>query len=206
MKIVLLGPPGCGKGTQAVSIAQHYNIPHISTGEIFRDNINGKTPIGLKIKEIIDKGNLCPDSLTIEIVKDRLRREDCANGYLLDGFPRNLLQAEALDGFSAPDKVINFSIELEKIERRIIGRRSCPKCGGTYHVDYIGDTKECPACGENLVIRKDDNPEVVKERLRVYKELTEPLIEYYNRQDKVFDINADNSIENVFEDIKKVLG
>ena len=206
MKLVLLGAPGSGKGTQASLISQRYNLPAISTGDIFRENIKNKTALGVKVKEVMDSGNLCPDDLTIELVKDRLSKPDCANGYLLDGFPRNLVQAKALDEFNKPDKVLDINVDLNKIERRLIGRRSCPKCNGSFHIDFIGDTKVCPTCGGELVIRKDDNVETVKERLSVYHNQTAPLIEYYQNQGNLIEINGDQKIEEVFSDIKKVLG
>ncbi len=206
MKLILLGAPGCGKGTQASSISDKYDLPHISTGDIFRENINNKTPIGIKVKEVMDNGNLCPDELTVELVKERLAKDDCKNGYLLDGFPRNLFQAKALDEFSAPDKVINIEVDLGKIEKRITGRRSCSKCKNSFHVDFIGDTKVCPDCGGELVVRKDDNPETVKSRLAVYKEQTEPLEEYYSKLGKLVNVNGNNGIEEVFAEIVKVLG
>ena len=205
MKLILLGAPGCGKGTQAAMITEKFGIPHISTGEIFRENIKNQTPLGLKVKSIMDEGRLCPDDLTVELVKDRLSKPDCEKGYLLDGFPRNLVQAQALDGFNAPDKVIDIVVDLDKIERRITGRRSCPSCKNSFHIDFIGNTKICPVCGNELIIRKDDNPETVKERLAVYKEQTAPLIGYYFNQNKLVDINGDKAIESVFNEIAKVL-
>jgi adenylate kinase len=206
MKLILLGAPGCGKGTQAGYITDKYDLPHISTGDIFRENIANKTPIGIKVKEIMDAGNLCPDELTVELVKDRLSKPDCKNGYLLDGFPRNLFQAKALEEFSSVDKVINIEVDLEKIERRITGRRSCPVCKGSFHIDFIGDTKVCPDCGGELIIRKDDNPETVKSRLAVYREQTEPLEEFYKAQGKLVNVDGNQSIDDVFAQIVKILG
>lgn len=206
MKLILLGAPGSGKGTQAAYISDKYDLPHISTGDIFRENIKNQTPLGLKVKAIMDGGNFCPDDVTIDLVKDRLSKPDCEKGYLLDGFPRNLLQASALDNFCAPDLVIDLEIDLKKIEHRITGRRSCPKCGNSFHVDFIGDTKVCPDCGETLVVRKDDTVEVVKERLRVYEKQTAPLIDFYKKQGKLVSIDGEKSIEEVFEQIIKVLG
>ncbi len=206
MKIVLLGAPGSGKGTQAKNIANKYNLTHISTGDIFRENIKAGTPLGLQVKEIIDKGNLCPDELTIELVKDRLSKKDCENGYLLDGFPRSIPQAVALDTFSSPDTIINLDVDLTKLEARITGRRSCPKCGGTFHVSFIGDVKACPTCGGELVTRKDDTPETVKERLAVYQAQTQPLIDYYGKAGKVKDVDGNLPIDQVFAEIEKVLG
>ena len=206
MKIVLLGAPGCGKGTQAAYISKKYNIPHISTGDIFRDNIKRETPIGIKVKQIMDSGNLCPDELTIELVRDRLSNPDCKNGYLLDGFPRNLVQAQALDEFNAPDSVIDIEVDFSKLEARITGRRSCPECGGSYHVSVIGDTTDCPNCGGKLIQRKDDNPTTVKERLTVYKEKTEVLIKYYKEQGKLKSVDGNATVEEVFSSIQEILG
>lgn len=206
MKLILLGAPGSGKGTQASFIAEKYNLPHISTGDIFRQNIKNQTPLGVKVKAVMDNGNLCPDDLTIELVKDRLSQEDCKNGYMLDGFPRNLIQAKALDEFASPDVIIDIDVDLKKIEHRLVGRRSCPKCSGSFHIDFIGNTEICPDCGEKLVIRKDDNVETVKERLSVYSSQTAPLIDYYKKQDKLRVVNGDQGIEEVFCEIKKVLG
>ena len=205
MKLILLGAPGSGKGTQAAYITEKYDLPHISTGDIFRENIKNMTPIGVKIIEVMDSGNLCPDDLTVELVKDRLEKPDCEKGYLLDGFPRNLFQAEALDGVNAPDKVINIEVDLAKIEHRIVGRRSCPKCKGSFHIDFIGNTDVCPDCGEKLITRKDDNPETVKERLAVYANQTAPLIDYYKKQGKLISVDGDKSITEVFDEIVKVL-
>ena len=206
MKVVLLGAPGCGKGTQAAKICEKYEIPHISTGDIFRENIKNQTPLGLKVKSIMDNGDLCPDDVTCELVKDRLSKEDCQKGYLLDGFPRNLFQAKALQDFAAPDVVIDINVDLAKIERRITGRRSCPKCGGSFHIDFIGNTDVCPTCGDKLVIRKDDTPEVIKERLSVYKSYTEPLIAFYSEKGLIREVDGDKSIDEVFDEIVKVLG
>ena len=194
MKLILLGAPGSGKGTQAAYISDKYDLPHISTGDLFRENIKNETPLGIKVKEVMDTGNLCPDDLTVELVKDRLSNSDCYNGYLLDGFPRNLLQAKSLDEFNSPDKVINLVVDLDKIEHRITGRRGCPKCGASFHVDFIGNVKTCPDCGAPLTIRKDDNPQTVKERLEVYKEQTAPLVDLYGKQGKLINIDGDKPI------------
>ncbi len=208
MKIVLLGAPGSGKGTQASRISEKYNLPHISTGDIFREITKSRTPLGNMVKELIDGGNMCPDHLTVEIVKERLSRPDCKNGYILDGFPRDIAQAKAFEGFGDPnpDFVINLDVDLNKIEKRITGRRNCSKCNNSFHVDHIGDVKFCPHCGGELVIRKDDNPEAVKERLKVYKTSTEPLIDYYREKGLLTTIDGDKAIDEVLEDIVKVLG
>ncbi len=205
MKIILLGAPGSGKGTQAFKISEKYNLPHISTGDIFREIISSGTELGNKIKSIIDGGNLCPDDLTMQIVKDRLSQPDCAKGYVLDGFPRTTVQAKALQEFSSPSVVLNLHIDLEKIEKRITGRRSCAKCANSFHIDFIGDTKICPVCGGELTIRADDNPTSVKERLKVYKNQTEPLIKYYGEMGSLKNIDGDKDIEQVFNDIVEVL-
>jgi adenylate kinase len=206
MKLILLGAPGSGKGTQAAYIAHKYDLPHISTGDIFRENMKNKTPLGLKIKETMDSGNLCPDDLTVALVKDRLSNPDCQKGYLLDGFPRDLYQAKELDKFAPPSCVIELSVDLNKIEKRITGRRSCPNCNGSFHIDFIGNTDKCPECGEKLVTRKDDTVETVKERLSVYAKQTEPLVDYYKKQGKLVEIDGNCSIEEVFSQIVKVLG
>ena len=205
MKVILLGAPGSGKGTQAQEISKKYGFPHISTGDIFRSNIKNQTPLGIKVKAIMDAGQLCPDDITVALVKDRVSEDDCKNGYLLDGFPRDLAQAAALEGFSAPDLVIDIDVDFALIERRITGRRSCPKCNGTFHIDVIGNTNICPVCGAELVTRKDDNAETVKDRLAVYQKQTMPLIEYYEKQGKLIRIDGNRSVEEVFKDIEKVL-
>ncbi len=205
MKIVLLGAPGSGKGTQASLISERYGLPHISTGDIFRENIKKGTPIGLKIKSIIDGGDLAPDELTIEIVKERLSQPDCKDGYLLDGFPRNVVQADALESLNAPTAVRNIDIPLTKLERRLTGRRSCEKCKSSFHVDFIGETDVCPECGGKLFVRKDDNPDSVKERFAVYAAQTEPLVAYYAEKNRLLAVDGDKPINTVFEEITKVL-
>lgn len=206
MKIVLLGAPGSGKGTQASLVSKEYGLLHISTGEIFRDNIQRKTLLGLKINELISAGNFCPDDLTIEIVKERLTQPDCTQGYLLDGFPRNLVQAKALSDFAKPDLVINIQIDLDVVQYRITGRRSCSKCNKIYHISALNNENTCPNCGGELITRKDDNVDSVKTRLKIYKDQTEPLIEYYKKQNILATVDGSQTIEQVFENIKKVLG
>ena len=205
MKLILLGAPGSGKGTQAAYITEKYDLPHISTGDLFRENIKNKTDLGLKVKAVMDTGELCPDNLTVEMVKQRLSQGDCDKGYMLDGFPRNVYQAEALDAICAPNVVINISVDLSRIEHRITGRRSCEKCKNSFHVDFIGNTEACPDCGGKLIVRKDDNPETVKERLSVYKTQTAPLIDYYSKQGKLVNVDGNRPIDQVFEEIVKVL-
>lgn len=206
MKIVLLGAPGAGKGTQAVRLAERYNVPHISTGDIFRKNIKERTPIGIEAKSYIDKGQLVPDEVTIKIVRDRLNADDCKNGYLLDGFPRNVLQAKALDEFSEVEKVVNIDVPLHKLMNRITGRRVCGKCGESYHVDYLDGKKECGKCGGDLMQRADDNEETVRSRLDVYVAQTAPLVDYYKGRGVLVDIDGDGSVDDVFATIAEKLG
>ena len=206
MKVILLGAPGAGKGTQAVRLAKRYNIPHISTGDIFRSNIKERTPIGIVAKSYIDKGQLVPDEVTIQIVKERLEKDDCKNGYLLDGFPRTVSQAEALDGFSEIDSVVNIDVPLHKLMRRITGRRVCGKCGESYHIDYLDGSTSCRKCDGELIQRADDNEETVGKRLEVYEKQTGPLIDYYKSKGKLIDVDGDGDIDSVFAAIVERLG
>ncbi|WP_373897467.1 adenylate kinase [Haloimpatiens sp. FM7315] len=213
MKIILLGPPGAGKGTQAKSISEKYCIPHISTGDIFRKNISEKTSLGVKAKEYMDKGLLVPDELTIDLVKDRLSKEDCKNGFLLDGFPRTVKQAEALDLFlKSNDEVIDTALLIEVprelILERMTGRRVCQLCGASYHVKFNPPKNEgiCDKCQSNLVQRKDDNEKTVKDRLDVYDNQTQPLIEYYKSRNVLSTVDGTLAIDKVFEDISSILG
>jgi adenylate kinase len=188
MKLILLGAPGAGKGTQAEVISQHLNIPTISTGNIIREALKSGTEMGMKAKEYMDSGKLVPDDVVIGIIKDRLAQDDCANGFILDGFPRTIPQAEALDRMGIViDKVIDIEVADETIARRVSGRRVCPACGASYHVDYKRPAVEdvCDKCGDTLVQRKDDHPDTVRERLHVYHEQTEPLKSYYAAQGKL---------------------
>ena len=206
MNVILLGAPGAGKGTQAVRLAEKYNIPHISTGDIFRSNIKGQTPIGIVAKYYIDKGQLVPDEVTIQIVKERLEKEDCQNGYLLDGFPRTVFQAEALDTFSKVEAVVNVDVPLGKLLKRITGRRVCAKCGESYHVDYLNGKTDCAKCGAELIQRADDNEVTVASRLEVYEKQTAPLIEYYAQKGVLLTVDGDGDIEKVFNSICEKLG
>ena len=206
MNIILLGAPGAGKGTQAVRLAEKYNIPHISTGDIFRSNIKGQTPIGIVAKSYIDKGQLVPDEVTIQIVKERLEKEDCQNGYLLDGFPRTVSQAEALDTFSKVEAVVNVDVPLNKLLKRITGRRVCAKCGESFHVDYLNGKTDCAKCGAELIQRADDNEATVASRLEVYEKQTAPLIEYYAQKGVLLTVDGDGDIEKVFNSICEKLG
>ncbi|MBN2260245.1 MAG: adenylate kinase [Clostridiales bacterium] len=213
MKLVLLGPPGAGKGTQAASIVEKYNLPHISTGDIFRKNLKEGTELGLKAKSFMDRGELVPDSLVVEIVVDRLSEGDTANGYLLDGFPRTVVQAEYLNDFLEKnddhlDYVLNIKVDPNVLVERAVGRRICKDCGATYHVDFNPSQVEgvCDKCGGELYQRSDDNEETVTNRIKVYTDETSPLIEYYNDKKLLVDINGQKDISDVFTDIVDILG
>ena len=213
MKIVLLGPPGAGKGTQAKSISNRYSIPHISTGDIFRKNISEETPLGIEAKTYIDNGQLVPDEVTINMVKDRLTWEDCKNGYLLDGFPRTVAQAEALQEFLASrneslDTALSIEVPSEFILERMTGRRVCPSCGASYHVKFNPPAKAgvCDVCGSDIVQRKDDTEETVSERLEVYERQTQPLIDFYNNKNLLSTVDGTKAINEVFESICSILG
>ena len=188
MKIIFLGAPGAGKGTQAENVSARYGIPAVSTGAIIREAIKNQTELGLAAKEYTEAGKLAPDEVVIGIIKERLAKEDCKNGFILDGFPRTVPQAQALDRMGIEiDMVISIEVADEAIVERMAGRRVCPDCGGTYHVDYkpSADGVHCDTCGTALVVRKDDNPEVVRDRLRVYHEQTEPLKDFYEKKGKL---------------------
>lgn len=205
MNIILLGAPGAGKGTQASKISEKYNLPHISTGDIFRDNIKRQTPIGLLAKSYTDNGKLVPDEVTCEIVKGRLENEDCKNGYLLDGFPRNLFQAGELDKFSEIDAVVNIDIDLSLLMDRLCGRRVCKECGESFHVNFLNGKTDCDKCGGALYQRKDDNEETVGNRLKVYNEQTAPLIQYYKDKKVLINIDGVGTIDEVFARIVAAL-
>lgn len=212
MKIVMLGAPGAGKGTQAIKIADKYDIPHISTGDIFRANIKGGTELGQKAKSYIDKGELVPDEVTIGMLLDRIAQDDCKNGYVLDGFPRTIPQAESLTEAlkSQGDKIdfaLNIDVPDEAIIKRMSGRRACPKCGATYHIVYAAPKKEnvCDKCGSELIIRSDDKPETVKDRLNVYHQQTEPLIAYYKAAGVLREVDGTQELPKVFEDVVAIL-
>ena len=213
MKIIMLGAPGAGKGTQAKKIADKYQIPHISTGDIFRANIKNGTELGKKAKTYMDQGLLVPDELVVDLVVDRVQQSDCANGYVLDGFPRTIPQAEALDAALAKlgDKVdyaINVEVPDENIINRMGGRRACVGCGATYHVAYNPPKKEgfCDIDGDQLILRDDDNPETVKKRLDVYHDQTQPLIEYYSSKQILKEVDGTVDMEDVFTAIVQILG
>ena len=212
MKIIMLGAPGAGKGTQAKMIAAKYQIPHISTGDIFRANIKNGTELGMEAKKYMDQGQLVPDELTVKILLDRVAQPDCSEGYVLDGFPRTIPQAEVLD--SALDKLgdsIDFAIDVdvpdENIVRRMSGRRACLSCGATYHIEHIPPKQEgvCDTCGQPLVLRDDDKPETVLKRLKVYHEQTQPLIDFYTKKGVLRSVDGTVDMNNVFETIVNVL-
>ena len=213
MKIIMLGAPGAGKGTQAKKIADKYSIPHISTGDIFRANIKEGTELGQKAKGYMDQGLLVPDELVVDLVVDRVKKEDCKNGYVLDGFPRTIPQAESLDAALAElnekiDYALNIDVPDDNIINRMSGRRACVGCGATYHVVNMPPKKEgiCDHCGEKLVLREDDKPETVKKRLQVYHDQTKPLIEYYDKKGSLLTVDGTLDINVVFEKITEVLG
>ena len=213
MKIVMLGAPGAGKGTQAKMISEKYGIPHISTGDIFRANIKENTDLGKKAKEYMDKGLLVPDELVVDLVVDRLAQDDAKKGYVLDGFPRTIPQAEALDEALAKigeklDYAIDVDVPDENIINRMSGRRACISCGGTYHIKYNPTKKEgiCDACGGELILRDDDKPETVTKRLNVYHEQTQPLIDYYTKAGILKEVDGTVDLDAVFEAIVKILG
>ena len=191
MNIILLGAPGAGKGTQATKISDKYGLPHISTGDIFRENIKNQTEIGLLAKSYIDKGQLVPDEVTCKIVENRIAKPDCEKGYMLDGFPRTIVQAEALDKITKIDLVINIDVDFSLIMDRICGRRVCKDCGESYHVSTLNGKTVCSRCGGELSQRKDDNPETVQSRLDVYEKQTSPLIEYYTKKGVLFTVKSD---------------
>ncbi|MCQ2436836.1 MAG: adenylate kinase [Clostridia bacterium] len=201
MKLIFLGPPGAGKGTQAAGVSANLRVPHISTGDMFRNAVNNKTPTGVEAKRYMDAGQLVPDSVVIAMVKERLSEPDCANGYLLDGFPRTVEQAEALEGISAPDAVIDIEVPDERLFDRLTGRRVCKACRGTYHISKLANETVCPVCGNEVYQRDDDKPETITKRLQVYHEATAPLIGYYEAKGKLNRIDGDRNLEDVFKAI-----
>ena len=202
MKLILLGPPGAGKGTQAKGIAGRYGIAHISTGDMLRAQVRAGTPLGLEAKACMDRGELVPDAVIIGMVKERIKEQDCANGFLFDGFPRTVAQADALAEFTDIDAVINIDVPSERLIKRISGRRMCPDCGATYHISMYSDTK-CAACGAELYQRDDDKEETVAVRIGQYEAKTAPLIAYYEAKGILLTVNGDQPVEAVSEDIAK---
>lgn len=205
MKLILLGAPGSGKGTMAQKLTAALDIPQISTGDIFRKNLKEETPLGLQVKSIMASGALVPDEITIEIVKNRLAEDDCQKGYILDGFPRSIAQAKALDGFQQVDYAVNLDVDKEVVVKRLSGRRFCPDCSGTYHVSALSDETVCPHCGGKLIIRADDAEETVRERQRVYENTTLPLLEYYDKQGKLLTVDGNGTVEEVYDRILAAL-
>ncbi|MBO4988643.1 MAG: adenylate kinase [Lachnospiraceae bacterium] len=212
MKIIMLGAPGAGKGTQAKMIAEKYGVPHVSTGDIFRANIKNGTELGMEAKKYMDQGLLVPDELTVKILLDRVANEDCKNGYVLDGFPRTIPQAEVLDKALTElgdqiDYAINVDVPDENIVRRMGGRRACLSCGATYHIEHVPPKKQgiCDTCGQELVLRDDDKPETVKNRLNVYHEQTQPLIDFYSKKGVLKTVDGTVDMKDVFEAIVALL-
>ena len=213
LRTILLGPPGAGKGTQAAKIVEKYGVPHISTGDIFRENIKKGTELGKKAQEYMNRGELVPDDLVIEIATTRLLEDDCRNGFLLDGFPRTVYQAEKLDEFLAArdskiDKILDIAVEKDELIARLTGRRVCKACGASFHVVNIPPKKEgvCDFCGGELIQRADDNLETVTNRIDVYEAQTMPLVEYYEKAGNLVHIDGSTGLENVFADIVSALG
>ena len=213
LRTILLGPPGAGKGTQAVKIVEKYSIPHISTGDIFRENIKNETELGKRAKSYMDRGELVPDELVVEIATDRLTKNDCKNGFLLDGFPRTIFQAEKLDEFLTKrgekiDKVINIDVEKDALVKRITGRRVCKSCGASYHVVNIPPKKDgvCDLCDGELIQRADDTEETVLNRIDVYNKQTKPLVDYYDKAGVIVNIDGNKDLDDVLSDINTALG
>ncbi len=213
MKIIMLGAPGAGKGTQAKMIAEKYGIPHISTGDIFRANIKNATELGMEAKKYMDEGKLVPDELTVKILLDRVANEDCKDGYVLDGFPRTIPQAEVLtEALEKMGDKIDYAIDVavpdENIVNRMSGRRACVNCGATYHIVHIPPKTEniCDKCGSELILRDDDKPETVLNRLKIYHEQTQPLIDYYTEKGVLKTVDGTKDMKDVFADIVSILG
>ena len=206
MNLIFLGPPGAGKGTQAVRVCEQLGIPQISTGDILRRAIKDQTPTGLAAKSYIDKGQLVPDSVVIDIVRERLVQDDCKNGYLLDGFPRTVAQAEALEGFAKIDAVVDINVSDEKLVARLSGRRVCLSCGGTYHVSQLNGSMTCAKCGNELIQRADDKAETVLSRLTVYHAQTEPLIDFYTQRGLLKQVDGSKPMDECYTAILAALG
>ncbi len=205
MKLVFLGPPGAGKGTQAIRVSEKLGVPHISTGDMLRSAVRLGTPAGTKAKQYMDAGQLVPDTVVVELVKERLGNADCTKGFLLDGFPRSVEQAETLDSFADLDAVVNLDVEDAKLIDRLTGRRVCTDCGGTYHVNTLNGATDCPNCGKPLVQRADDQLKTISNRLKVYHEQTSPLIDYYAGKGLLKTIDGAQAAEAVLADILAVL-
>lgn len=206
MNVVFLGPPGAGKGTQAVRVCERLNIPQISTGDILRKAIKEQTETGLKAKAFIDQGQLVPDDVVIDIVRERLAMPDCQNGYILDGFPRTVPQAQALSGFARIDAVVDIEVSDGKLVARLSGRRVCPACSATYHESRLSGKTDCDKCGAALIQRDDDKAETVLNRLKVYHDQTAPLIDFYGKQGLLRTVDGSQPLDDCFADILKALG
>lgn len=206
MKLIFLGPPGAGKGTLAAQVAREYGIPHISTGELFRTAIKNETPLGLRVKEIIQSGGLVSDDITIELVKERLNEKDCSEGFILDGFPRTIPQAEALEKIVSIDGAVNFDIGDDEVVKRLSGRRVCKSCGQNYHVEFMPSKKgdRCDKCDGELYTRDDDKIESIKKRLEVYREQTAPLIDFYTERNLTKNVDARPATEKILEEFKSI--
>lgn len=207
LNIIMLGAPGAGKGTQARQLGLRYSIPHISTGDILRDSVKNRTSLGLKAKSYLDKGKLVPDEVIIDVVKERLSKDDCRSGFILDGFPRTIPQAESLNSHTPDVRVINIHVDEAELVKRLSGRRVCRKCGANYHIIYSPPTNEgiCNMCGGELYQRDDDTEDTIKARLQIYKNQTAPLIEYYKKRNILFTVSGRGSIQDIFNEILKVL-
>lgn len=206
MNLIFLGPPGAGKGTHAVRLAQQLNIPQISTGDMLRSHVKEQTQLGVEAKKFMDAGELVPDDVIIGMVKVRLQEADCQNGYIFDGFPRTAAQAEALGEFAQIDAVLNLIVSDQVIIERLSGRRVCPECNGTFHIKYLEDASVCPTCGGKLIQRKDDEAQTVLNRLEVYRRQTEPLIEYYAQKGLLRDANGEGSVDANYAEVLEALG
>ena len=207
MKLIVFGPPSAGKGTQAQRLSAKYGLPQVSTGDLLRKAVADQTPLGLKVKSYLDQGRLGPDSLIIKLIKERVSKPDCENGYLLDGFPRTMGQAKELDKMTDVDLVLNIVVDFEVLVERAVGRRSCPKCGAVYHVKFNPPMNAgmCEKCGSKLVQRDDDKEETIRNRLKVYQEQTAPLIDCYRRKGKLVDIDGSGGIDAVFSQMVKAI-
>lgn len=207
MKLVIFGPPSAGKGTQAQKLSKRYGIPHVATGDLLREHVAKKTPIGVKVKEILDAGKLGPDDLIVQMIKERVSQPDCRNGYLLDGFPRTMNQARELEKMTDIDLVLNIVVDPEVLVERAVGRRICPRCAAVYHVRFNPPKNDgiCDKCGTPLIQRDDDKEETIRRRLKVYQEQTAPLIEHYRSKGKLVDIDGSKGIEGVFEQLVKAV-
>lgn len=200
MKLVIFGPPSAGKGTQAQRLSTKYGIPQVATGDLLRKAVADKTPLGLKVKSFLDQGKLGPDNLIVQLIRERVSKPDCKNGYLLDGFPRTMGQARELEKMTDVDLVLNIVVDFDVLVERAVGRRTCPKCSAVYHLKFNPPMNEgeCEKCGAPLIQRDDDKEETVRDRLKVYEEQTAPLIEYYRKKGKLVDINGFGGIDAVF--------